>query len=70
MEFRMPSKNRMPKKTIPFEDNKGRTIRLDDSLTIGDLIEMGMTNVRLAPHDAPLPDNTWRSKEEDSSVSH
>jgi hypothetical protein len=45
---------------IPFEDNKGNVIRLDENLTIADLVKMGVKDIRLIPEDSPLPDNWWR----------
>lgn len=48
--------------TIPFKNNKGRRIKLKASLTIHDLVKMGMEEIRVLPADAPLTDGWWRSE--------
>jgi len=44
--------------TIPFKDNKGNVIRLKKSLTVKDLVKMGIT-MRILPEETPLPDNWY-----------
>lgn len=45
---------------IPFVDNKGNTMHLSGSLTVKDLLKMGVKDIRLMPDDAPIPDGWWR----------
>ena len=42
-----------------FINNQGQTVELDSSLTIAELVKMGMKNIRLESKDAPPEDNWW-----------
>lgn len=46
-------------KKITFVNNKGQTMKLDASLTMADLVKMGMTKFRIVPKGTPLRKNEW-----------
>ena len=48
----------MSKKYL-FVDNKGRSFELDGSLTLAQLAQMGMRDIKIEPPSTPLPDGWY-----------
>lgn len=57
------SATKRTKRPIVFVNNKGNVMHLKGSLTLTDLVKMGVTKFRLMPVGTPLMDGEWRSTE-------
>ena len=52
---------RTNKSLIRFKNNKGHTIGLNPNLTIKQLVQMGLKDIRMVPKRTPLPDQWYKS---------
>lgn len=46
-------------KTVTLTNNKGQLMKLPGSITLGQLVKMGLRRVRLDPIGSPIPDGFW-----------
>jgi hypothetical protein len=54
-------KPKMLSSAIPFVNRNGHVIRLSRSMTIRELIKMGVVEIHLAKPGTPLLDGEWRA---------
>ncbi len=62
MPKKTKSKKPKGKSMITLRNNKGEIKKLPGSLTIRDLVKLGMRGIGLIKPKAPLPDGWWRSE--------
>lgn len=53
------SATKRTKRPIVFVNNKGNVMHLNGSLTLTDLVKMGIAKVRIMPVGTPLMDGEW-----------
>lgn len=47
--------------TVLMANNRGQKMHLRGSMTIRDLVALGMTRIRLVPAGTPLEDGEWKN---------